>query len=169
MLLNYNRAKKAVDWYINMSESAIGICSNWFATTNTNPGSQSAINPETIIYYLKDIKKHRHIHQALKQLTKEEYRMFTAIYDDEYKKKYPSLIKNLFGDRSSEPKMATQPSITGLALCLCDDFEWLLKTATKKNEGSVLSDSDHDRLQKLKELTNKTHEELHTKLLRLLK
>src|ERR1017187_7889218 len=120
LLTNFDRAKKAVDWYLNQSEGAMGICSNWFATTNTNPGAQSAVNPETIIFYLKDIRKHRKIHQALMQLTREEYRMFTAIYSDEYKKKYPAIIKVMFNDKSSDPKMANHPSITGLAMCLCD-------------------------------------------------
>jgi hypothetical protein len=156
--LNIDRAKKAIDWFFNVSESQMGIGSNWFATTNTNTGDHASINPESIIFRLKAIRQHRQIWQALAQLSSREYRMITALYDDDYQTKYPPIVKKIFKEK------------TGLALCLIDDMSinQFLKMAEADRHGT-LTDLQRETLSKLKDLTNMTYDNLHVKLLKLLK
>jgi hypothetical protein len=113
-----DRVKKMIDWYFNVSESAMGISSGFYAMINSSPGNQLSTNPENIIHFLPKIRKHRKIHQALLELSKEDYRRITALYVESYQQRYPKIIKQIFAER------------TGLALCLSYDLEALLKLAS---------------------------------------
>src|ERR1017187_4277142 len=132
---NIYKVRREVDWYFNCSDSAMGLGSNWYTVLNGDMGSRSSTNPETIIFHLKDIRKHRRIWQALDQLPRTEFRYLMALYCDEYKDKYSIIIRDIFKEK------------TGLALCLFSDLDLLMKIA--RNHPHKLSPLQNEILTKL--------------------
>lgn len=148
--------KKDIDWYFNCSDAAMGISSNYFAMINSSPGKDSSTNPESVIFFLPKIRKHRKIYNVLSQLNRNDYNIVCALYMDEYKTKYPLIVQYVFKEK------------TGAALCLCTEtIEVLLQICTNKRHG-MLDDIQRAKLDKLMKLTNDKYNEIHEQLRKLI-
>ena len=148
------RIKKAIDWYINCSESSMGISSGFYAMINSNSGSTPSTNPETIIYFLPKIRKHRAIHSKLAELPRTDYRKLTALYDDIYKDKYSLIIRNVFEEK------------VGLVFCMYNNFK-KLESLCLKYRSKALNEKEELELNNLIALTNKEYDRLHLQLIGL--
>jgi hypothetical protein len=139
---------KYIDWYINISESAMGISSSFYAMVNSSPGKPPSVNPEKIIFFLPKIRKHRIIHKALQDLSKEDLRKISALYSDDYKNSFPVIIRNVFEDK------------IGLALCLFYDMDKLESLCLKHRHKSLSTEEDKI-LNDLIKLTKNEYDRLH--------
>lgn len=141
--------KKHISWYFNQSQSVLGCRSNWYVVLNSLGGSRTVSdNSDGIIVNLKGIRRHRLIHQALLALPPEQYRYIQALYDDEYKNKYPPTIRAVFEEK------------TGLALCMHDNLKDLNNLCSKSVHKS-LNTMESVTLTQYHRNVNTTYEQTH--------
>ena len=149
-----NATENELDWYFNVSESACGISSSYYAMINSNPGKPPSENPEKIIFYIPKIRKHRKIHNKLQRLSKTELRQLTATHDQTYRYKYPQEISNVFQE------------LTGVLLTLTHDQETLTNLC-KKYRQKTISEENRQAINALKLQARTTLNKIYIKYAQL--
>lgn len=149
--MNMNKLKQVLKWYFCDSASVLGLRSNYYTILNTAYGSMPYMENESLLGNLKKVHEHRLIHQAVNELTREQYRYLEALYYDEYQVRYPPTIRIVFKER------------TGLALCLHDNLKELLELCMKHRHHS-LSPEEERQLTELQSKTDATYQKLHKQL-----